>query len=265
MSSGLPGSASIGAVDLVVRDLDRSLDFYKRTIGFSELGRAGGVAELGAGDRTLLRLRGEPEAPPRPPHTTGLFHFAILVPSRAELGRSLIRLAECGWRLTGASDHLVSEALYLNDPDGIGIEIYRDRPRDEWPRTGETVQMASLPLDLDDIAAERDPATALEPPVADGTVIGHVHLNVADLGSSEAFWCGEVGFDVTVRTYPGALFVSAGGYHHHLGLNTWNGTGVPSPPDGAVGLERFEVRVPGEGSVREIVDPSGMRVTLRPV
>jgi catechol 2,3-dioxygenase len=257
----LPDETAIGAVDLIVRDLDRSVEFYAQTIGFSELGGGGGTAELGAGGNVLLRLRGEPEAPPRPPRTTGLFHFAILVSSRAELGRTLIRLAERGWRLTGASDHLVSEALYLNDPDGIGIEIYHDRPRDEWPRAGETLQMATLPLDLDDIAAEHDPAAALDPPIADGTVIGHVHLNVADLRSSEDFWCGEIGFDVTVRTYPGALFVSAGGYHHHLGLNTWNGTGVPSPPEGAIGLERFEVVAPG-AAAREATDPSGIRVRL---
>jgi catechol 2,3-dioxygenase len=220
------------------------------------------VAELGAGGKTLLRLRGEPEAPPRPPHTTGLFHFAILVPSQAELGRTLLRLAERGWRLTGASDHLVSEALYLNDPDGIGIEIYRDRPREEWPHQGGTVQMATLPLDLQAITTARDPESGLEPPLAPETVIGHVHLNVADLVDSEDFWCRDIGFDVMVRTYPGALFVSAGGYHHHLGLNTWNGPGAPPPPEGAIGLERFEVLVPGVTG-RDAVDPSGIHVRLR--
>jgi len=264
MTQGLPDGTAIGAVDLVVRDLDRSLGFYTQTIGFEERGRKGGVAELGAGDRTLLRLRGEPEAPPRPPRTTGLFHFAILVPSRAELARSLVRLAERGWRLTGASDHLVSEALYLNDPDGIGIEIYRDRPRGDWPRRDGVVQMATLPLDLDDVASELEPGAALEAPVDPGTVIGHVHLNVADLQASEDFWCGEVGFDVIVRAYPGALFVSAGGYHHHLGLNTWAGAGAPPPPAGAIGLESFEIVAPGTdpASGRDAVDPAGIHVRL---
>ncbi len=259
----LPGETAIGAVDLVVRDLDRSLGFYESTLGFERTGGNGGTAHLGTGGRTLLRLRGEPEAPPRPPRTTGLFHFAILLPSRPELGRSLMRLADRGWRLTGASDHLVSEALYLNDPDGIGIEIYRDRPRSEWPRQDGAIQMATLPLDLDAIAAEAPAGAALDSPLAAGTVIGHVHLNVADIPASEEFWCGEVGFDVMVRTYPGALFVSAGGYHHHLGLNTWNGPGAPPPPQGAIGLESFDVLVPGREDSKRSADPSGNHVALR--
>ncbi len=236
----LPDETRIGAVDLVVRDLDRSVAFYERAIGFEMTGREPDAEVLlGAGDEPLVVLRGEPEAPPRPPRTTGLFHFAILVPSRPELARSLQRLVDAGWRLTGASDHLVSEALYLDDPDGIGIEIYRDRPPEEWPRDGETIRMATLPLDLDGVMSEL-PGEAADR-VDAATRIGHVHLNVADIPESERFWCDGVGFDVTVRTYPGALFISAGGYHHHVGLNTWNGPGAPPPARGAIGLERFQV------------------------
>jgi len=257
----LPDATAIGAVHLIVRDLERSVDFYEQAIGFERTGSEPGIASLGAGGATLLVLHGEPEAPPRPPRTTGLFHFAILVPSRLELGRSLARLAANGWQLTGASDHLVSEAVYLNDPDGIGIEIYRDRPREEWEHDGEQIRMATLPLHLDSIVAELGGPDDATVRVADGTRIGHVHLNVADLDDSEGFYCGELGFDVTVRGYPGALFVSAGGYHHHLGLNTWNGDGVPPPPAGAIGLERYEVVVPG-GEARDAVDPSGIRVSL---
>lgn len=248
--SGLPAETAIGRVELIVRDIERSIAFYEGAIGLEVLER--GVdseeATLGAGSAPLLVLHGEPEAPPRPPRTTGLFHFAILVPSRPELARSLARLAAAGWRLTGASDHLVSEALYLDDPDGIGIEIYRDRPREEWPHDGDTVRMATLPLDLQGLVADGGQTLAgarLQPAsttgLTPGTRIGHVHLNVADITDSERFWCDRFGFDVTVRTYPGALFVSAGGYHHHLGLNTWNGPGAPSPPEGAVGLWSFEV------------------------
>jgi catechol 2,3-dioxygenase len=236
----LPDSTAIGAVELIVRDLDRSVSFYERAIGFEVLERDPvGRAALGAGDRRLLVLHGEPEAPPRPPRTTGLFHFAILVPDRPGLARSLARLVDAGWRLTGASDHLVSEALYLDDPEGIGIEIYRDRPREEWRYDGGSVRMATLPLDLDGLMGELGEGPG--DPLPDGTRIGHVHVNVADIGDSERFWCDLVGFDVTVRTYPGALFVSAGGYHHHLGLNTWNGPGAPPPPEGAVGLRSFEI------------------------
>jgi catechol 2,3-dioxygenase len=257
----LPDATSIGAVHLIVRDLDRSVGFYERTIGFERTGSEPGIESLGAGGSTLVVLHGEPEAPPRPPRTAGLFHFAILVPSRLELGRAVARLAASGWRLTGASDHLVSEAVYLNDPDGIGIEIYRDRPREEWEYDGDAVRMATLPLHLDSILAELDGPEDATETVAAGTRIGHVHLNVADIGDSERFYCDDIGFEVTVRGYPGALFVSAGGYHHHLGLNTWNGEGVPPPPPGAIGLERYEVLVPG-GETRDAVDPSGLRVSL---
>jgi catechol 2,3-dioxygenase len=260
--SGLPDETAIGRVELVVRDIDASVSFYERAIGLEvlERGADGELATLGAGGKPLVVVRGEPEAPPRPPHTTGLFHFAILVPSRPELARSLNRLVEAGWRLTGASDHLVSEALYLDDPDGIGIEIYRDRPRAEWPRDGETVRMATLPLDLQAILAELPGGAATS--VAAGTTIGHVHLNVADIGDSERFWCDGIGFDVTVRTYPGALFVSAGGYHHHLGLNTWNGPGAPPAPVGAVGLWSFEVvtTAAGAAGARERLAASNVAV-----
>ncbi len=169
----LPDETRIGAVELVVRDLDRSVAFYERAIGFEVTGRElDAEAMLGAGGEALVVLRGEPEAPPRPPRTTGLFHFAILVPSRVELARSLRRLVDAGWRLTGASDHLVSEALYLDDPDGIGIEIYRDRPREEWPRDGETIRMATLPLDLDGSdfgASGRGGRSGLTPPPGSAT------------------------------------------------------------------------------------------------
>jgi catechol 2,3-dioxygenase len=226
---------------LTVRDLDRSIDFYERTIGFEPLARDGAEATLGAGGKALVALHGAPRAPVRPRRTTGLFHFAILVPSRPELARSLIRLAERRWPLSGAADHLVSEALYLSDPDGIGIEIYRDRSREEWPRDDGTIRIRNHPLDFDSLLAEPRDGYA---PIAAATRIGHVHLNVADLDASERFWCDLVGFEVTVRAYPGALFVAAGGYHHHLGLNTWNGPGVPAPPEGAIGLRRFALEVP---------------------
>ena len=182
----LPDTTAIGAVELIVRDLDRSVSFYERAIGLEVLERDPvGHAALGAGGRRLLVLHGEPEAPPRPPRTTGLFHFAILVPDRPGLARSLARLVDAGWRLTGASDHLVSEALYLDDPEGIGIEIYRDRPREEWPYDGGSVRMATLPLDLDGLMGELGDGPG--EPLPAGTRIGHVHLNVADIGDSERF------------------------------------------------------------------------------
>jgi catechol 2,3-dioxygenase len=274
----------MGAVRLTVNDLDSVRDFYRDAIGLTELDPEDGIIRLGTNDgsgQSIIELLGSPDAPHRPSGTSGLFHLAILVPSRADLARALQRVAEAGWRLSGASDHLVSEALYLSDPEGNGIELYRDRPREEWPVRDGVLQMDTLPLDLDGILGElrREDAQASMPA---GTRIGHVHLNVGDLTAAEAFYSGALGFDVTVRGYPGALFVSAGGYHHHLGLNTWTGEGAPPPPEGSRGLNQYEIRLPDsaqlaveedrlreagfeperEDGVIRVTDPSGNRVVL---
>jgi catechol 2,3-dioxygenase len=245
-----PGT-SMGPVRLTVADLDRARDFYRDAIGLTELPSANGVVVMGAGEEPVVELVGDPDAPPRPRGTSGLFHLAILVPSRPDLARALQRVAEAGWHLSGASDHLVSEALYLSDPEGNGIELYRDRPREDWPVRNGDLQMATLPLDLDGVLSElrREDASAGMPA---GTRIGHVHLNVGDLAAAEAFYSGALGFDITVRGYPGALFVSAGGYHHHLGLNTWAGEGAPPPPPGSRGLREFEILLPSESALEEL-------------
>ncbi len=279
-----PGT-SMGAVRLAVGDLDRLSDFYREAIGLSELETSNGIVRMGTGDPAdgaVVELVGDPDALPRPSGTSGLFHLAILVPSRPDLARALQRVAEAGWRLSGASDHLVSEALYTSDPEGNGIELYRDRPREEWPVRDGVLQMDTLPLDLEGVLGElrREDANAGMPP---GTRIGHVHLNVGDLAAAEAFYSGGLGFDVTVRGYPGALFVSAGGYHHHLGLNTWAGEGAPPPPAGSRGLREFEIVLPSDDAVADeafrlleagfepegedervrATDPSGNAVLLR--
>lgn len=269
--SAVNADTRIGAVSLRVADLEKSRRFYREAIGLRELEATAPLGESAAEtasfgapgeQQPLLHLIHDPSAPPRPARTTGLYHFAILVPSRRDLARSLARVVTGGRQLTGASDHLVSEALYLNDPEGNGIEIYRDRPREEWSRSeaGE-LAMATLPLDLQSVLEELD-SDDPGAEVAPGTTIGHIHLNVADLESSEAFYSGELGFDVMVRGYPGALFVAAGGYHHHIGLNTWNGQGASPPPPGALGLDHFEVIVPGLEAARELTDPSGIQVRL---
>jgi len=278
-----PGTA-MGAVRLTVGDLDGQRAFYRDVIGLTELEASDGTVRMGTGDPddgAVVELVGTPDAPSRPGGTSGLFHLAILVPSRPDLARALQRVAEGGWRLSGASDHLVSEALYTSDPEGNGIELYRDRPRAEWQERDGVLQMATLPLDLDGVLGElrREDADA---PMPAGTRIGHVHLNVGDLTAAEAFYSGALGFDVMVRGYPGALFVSAGGYHHHLGLNTWAGEGAPAPPAGSRGLREFEIVLPNERAlenlerritdkglpyergddVLHLTDPSGNRLAL---
>ena len=237
----LPNDAHIGQVSLTVRDLDRSLPFYQDVLGFRELRREGPVSFLAPpGGRVLIELHERKDAVAKPRRSSGLFHFAILVPSRAALGRSLRRLSDMRWPMTGAADHLVSEALYLDDPDGNGIEIYRDRPKDSWRMSGGELAMATDPLDLQEIHDEPGAETPWHG-LESSTVMGHVHLHVPHLDTAEAFYCGRIGFEPMVRRYPGALFVSAGGYHHHLGLNTWSGVGAPPPPENATGLRSFTI------------------------
>jgi catechol 2,3-dioxygenase len=242
-----PGT-TLGAVRLTVSDLDRSRAFYERVIGLRSMEREDGVLALGvADDPALIELRGDSAASHLNRRAPGLYHLAIVVPTRRDLGFALARLAVARWPLDGASDHLVSEALYLSDPDGNGIEIYRDRPRAEWRHEGGQLQMATMPLDLDDVLSEVRGAPELQEHAPAGTRIGHVHLQVSELAAAEAFYHGVLGFDVMVRGYPGALFVSAGGYHHHIGLNTWHSAGAKPAVPGSVGLRSFTIELPPRG------------------
>ncbi|MGI8586268.1 MAG: VOC family protein [Chloroflexia bacterium] len=244
----------IGVIALTVADLARSRDFYRVVLGFSLLREDAGYAVLGAGAVPLLVLHEQQGAPPAPAEATGLYHFAILVPTRADLARSLLHLVESGYRLGGAADHLVSEALYLSDPDGNGIEIYRDRPRDAWPRSGGRIQMATDPLDLRALLreAQADPRPWIGLP--EGTRLGHMHLQVGDIPQARAFYHGLLGFDVTVdMEHMGAIFVSAGGYHHHLGLNTWQSRGGSPAPAGSAGLRYFSIRLPDADALAPVL------------
>jgi catechol 2,3-dioxygenase len=258
VGASIDPATALGAVALNVADIARSRAFYERAIGLVGSDREDGTVAFGVpGGAALVELRGDRSAPALDRRATGLFHLAILLPSRRDLALALGRLASARWPLDGASDHLVSEALYLSDPDGNGIEIYRDRPRDEWPYQDGSLQMATIPLDIDGVLSElagEDPQG--QPTAPAGTTIGHVHLQVADLESVESFYSGVLGFDVVVRGYPGALFVSAGGYHHHIGLNTWHSAGASAPAPGSIGLRTYEVLLP---------DPAALEVVLERV
>ena len=242
----------LGYVHLTVADLNRSLNFYTEVLGLQVHQREGNRARLGVGDEDLLVLTGSPGAKPRPRNTTGLYHFAILLPDRASLARSLRQLVKKDYPLWGASDHLVSEALYLDDPDGNGIEIYRDRPRSEWRWREGQVEMDTRRLDLRELLGEPG-AERLWAGLPAGTSLGHVHLHVRDLAEAERFYHETLGFDVMTRYGGQALFVSAGGYHHHIGLNTWAGVGAPPPPSGSAGLRWFTVRLPEELELERVV------------
>jgi catechol 2,3-dioxygenase len=247
----------MGTVRLTVSDLARSRSFYQQVLGLQATELDDGALGLGVGNGSapLVELHGDASAARLDPRATGLFHLAVLVPSRLDLAYALTRLAETRWPLDGASDHLVSEALYLSDPDGNGIEIYRDRPREEWREVDGQLQMATLPLDLRSVVSEigtagSSPSQAHAPT---GTRIGHVHLQVSELERTETFYAGVLGFEVMVRGYPGALFVSAGGYHHHIGLNTWHSAGSPPPAPGAVGLKSFVIELPSRAALEKVL------------
>jgi catechol 2,3-dioxygenase len=230
----------LGVAALTVSDLEGVGGFYEEVLGFEVLGRNDHEWVLGAGGTPLLLLSELPGARPRPADTTGLFHLAVLLPDRADLARSLRRLIEHGYPLQGASDHLVSEALYLADPDGNGLEISWDRPAETWRWSDGLVEMAVDPLDVESLVKDGD---GLRPHLPPGTRLGHVALEVADLRRAEWFYAGLLGFSPTYRP-PGAVFVAQDGYHHHVALATWRSFGAPSPPADAVGLRFFTVRVP---------------------
>jgi catechol 2,3-dioxygenase len=228
----------IRSVTLGVSDLDRSVEFYEQKLGLPLIARENGTAQLGVpAAAPALELVQIAAPTPLPPAASGLYHVAWLHPTRAALADTVRRVAGAHWPLEGASDHGVSEALYLSDPDGLGIEIYADRPREQWPHTPQgALQMVTLPLDLEDLLAQSDPSP--EPVVARGTEIGHVHLKVADVARARDFYREAIGMDEQA-TMPSAAFLSAGGYHHHIGLNSWQSAGAGPAPPTAPGLRQM--------------------------
>jgi catechol 2,3-dioxygenase len=259
----LPAATNIGAVTLRVADADRSLAWYRDMMGMQLIDRTPERLSFGAGGKAFLFLEVRDGAPPRVDETTGLYHVAILVPDRASLGGVLARIASAGVRRLGASDHLVSEALYIWDPDNNGLEIYRDRPREEWIWQNGRVQMATEPLDRRSVAMEGIDAGKHLEPMPVGTKIGHVHLQVGDLAQAHDFYTGVLGFEPT-SARGGALFVSAGGYHHHLGLNVWHSLNAPPAAPDAAGLVEFEIVVPDRAAldaVRRRLEAAGHKAT----
>jgi catechol 2,3-dioxygenase len=235
-------STRVGVVHLTVADLDRSVAFYRETIGLVELAREDGRAALGANGTELVVLVEQPGAKPAP-RATGLFHLALRVPSRAELARWLAHAARERIPLDGLSDHFVSEAIYLADPDGHGIEIYADRPREHWQ--GQVARMTTLPLDVAGLLSELDdPAGDAFPGLAAGTEMGHVHLQVASVPDAIGFYRDVLGFELMATYGEQAAFLSAGGYHHHVGVNTWNSLGAAPPPPGAAALRHATIVLP---------------------
>jgi catechol 2,3-dioxygenase len=242
----------LGYVSLTVPDLDRSLPFYREVLGFKLHGREGDTARLGAGKGDLLVLKENPEAK-HPAFATGLYHFAILVPSRLELARSLKQMADMGTAFQGFADHGVSEAIYLADPDGNGIEVYRDRPKSEWYDSRGRFHMTTAPLDMEGVMRELEQDPQKWSGFDKDTVLGHMHLQVSSVKPAEAFYRSVLGMGLMLN-WGTASFVSAGGYHHHIGMNIWNSAGAPPPPPDAAGLRYFTVKLPDADSLAQIAD-----------
>ena len=245
VATELPAATAMGPVHLTVADLDRSLDYYRTTIGLAVLERENGRVALGAGSLRLLVLNEEPGARPSTGHT-GLFHIALLVPERRELARWLAHAIRERVGLTGLSDHVVSEAIYLQDPDRHGIEIYADRPREQWEGQVGT-RLTTIPLDVENLLRELDdPMREPFDGLADGTTMGHVHLRVAGIPETIAFYRDVLGFGLMAEYAAQAAFLAAGGYHHHLGGNTWESAGAPAAPDGTATLRHWTVVLPSD-------------------
>jgi catechol 2,3-dioxygenase len=256
----LPAATRLGGVALQVGDLTRSVEYYQAVLGLRALGEGADGTEMGGDDGTvLLRLREQRGAAPVPRRgRLGLYHYAILLPDRPAFGAFLTHLGSLGLR-PGMSDHNVSEAIYLNDPDGLGIEVYVDRPRAAWRYRGRELHMTTEPLDVSSVLAQAGGPWSAMPA---GTVMGHVHLFVADLEIAAAFYHRALGFDRMVWSYPGALFMAAGGYHHHLGTNTWAADAAPAGPEDARLLE-WRVVLPSADEVEAAgtsVDGAGYAV-----
>ena len=273
----------IGRVALAVADIERSIGFYTDVIGLSLLAREGNDAQMGAGTEPLLLLHGQAGLS-RVRRATGLYHFALLLPSRADLGDALQHYVAVNAPISGFADHAVSEAIYLTDPDGHGIEIYRDRPREEWAFANGKLRMTTEPIDFEGVigAATGRAQGGVWRGLPPGTMMGHIHLQVAQIEATERFYIDLIGLDLIIRYGPSATFLAANGYHHHLGANVWAGAGLPPAPDDAARLLWYEIRQPDAAAVDAIaarleaagypfsraadglhvVDPSGIVVRL---
>lgn len=243
----------VGLVTIAVSSLERSLNYYRDGLGFTVGEQNEQTVLLGAATGApIVALVVQPHAQPQPANTTGLYHFAILLPSRKDLGRFLSHIVMSHIPLDGYADHLVSEALYLSDPDGNGIEVYHDRPRSTWPIHNGLVAMASDPIDLTGLMAEGRQDTSDWTGLPPQTTLGHMHLRVANIQQAEQFYHQVLGFAI-MQHMPSALFVSAGGYHHHIGLNTWQSRNGPQPSHTAVGLRFFTIQLPDETELAKVL------------
>lgn len=254
MNNDYGNDISVGAVSLTVADLERSKAFYTGTLGMQVQAESQDGLQLGVEGQALVKLKALPGAKPAR-KVTGLYHFAVLLPSRPALAEVLLQLARTSARIQGVADHGVSEAIYLADPDGNGIEIYRDLDEREWPRLPEGgLEMVTEELDVEGVIASLNGEQPAWRGMPAGTRMGHVHLHVSDLASAEAFYTQVIGLGLVQRYGPSAAFLASGRYHHHVGINTWAGQGAPQPPAGSTGLRWFELVFAGETGLQAALE-----------
>lgn len=261
----IPDNTNIQSIDLKIKDLKSSLYFYSELMGFKIISQTENTAMLSANGKMpyIIQLIEDKNSIHKPYGTTGLFHIAIKLPGRKELARVFLRLFENKVKFQGFSDHLVSEAIYLEDPDENGIELYCDRPKSEWQYKMGQVEMSTLPLNLNVLTNELDDRNVWNG-IHPDTVIGHLHLSVSDIKKAQNFYSLVLGMNVTNSTYPGAMFFSAGGYHHHIGANIWSAKNGKPAPVNSVGLMEYAVNIPDAEYIKEIqarAEASGLLIT----
>jgi catechol 2,3-dioxygenase len=254
---------SVSRVGLKARDTERLAAYYRAVVGLHELSRGDGTIMLGTGERPLLTLESDPAAKPDDPRSAGLFHTAFLLPSRPDLGSWIRHAIDSQVPIDGASDHLVSEALYLTDPEGNGIEIYADRPRETWARENTSIKMATIRLDIPSVLSAVPADDAGWKGAPENSVIGHVHLRVGDPVEAERWWRDEMGFDTMAKYGAQAVFLSSGGYHHHIGANSWHSAGAGQRDPSRAGLGWVELKAEN-GAARCVQDPWGTEVRIVP-
>jgi len=253
----------VGRIGIVARDAKALATYYRDIVGLTLLSDAGQHITMGVGDRSLMEIEQSAAVRPDDPRSAGLYHTAFLLPSRPDLGRWIKHAVENRIQLTGAADHLVSEALYLTDPEGNGIEIYADRPKEAWDWDGKSVRMANSRLDAEGIVASADgmPAWSGAP---ENSLIGHVHLRVGDVRDAEGFWNDRIGFDTVKQYGDQAVFLSSGGYHHHIGANSWQSAGAGPRDKDRTGLQWVELLSKGPVAEKNFTDPWGTEIRIVP-
>jgi len=265
MPFAVTAPTSIARVGLKARDAEALASYYREVIGLEEFGRKDGSIMLGAGGRELLVIEADPSAKPDDPRSAGLFHTAFLLPSRADLGRWVKHAIDKQISIDGASDHLVSEALYLTDPEGNGIEIYADRATDKWTRKASGIEMATIRLNIPELLATVPAGDAGWKGAPDNSVIGHVHLRVGDPAEAERWWHAEMGFDTMAKYGAQAVFLSTGGYHHHIGADSWQSAGAGRRDPARSGLAWVELASRNQNGEAVKEDPWGTTIRVTQV